>query len=274
MGPQIKQKRRRLAPDQQQVEDEEVKKMEEEGIIRPSKAPWASPTVLVRKKDGTVRFCIDYRKLNAITVKDAYPTPNIEDLLRMGARAKYFSSLDAISGYWQIPMAEESIPKTAFVSRKGLYEFLVMPFGATNAMATFQRFTSGLLEGLDFAGVYVDDILVASESFEQHMEHLTIVFARLRKAHFKLKMAKCHFAKTRITYLGFDIENGKVFASPGRIKAIQDFPVPQDLKQLQRFMGIINYSRRFIPHLATIAEPLYHLNRKAVHFGPKIRVHE
>ena len=154
--------------------------MLDEGVIEESDSPWGSPVVLVKKKDGSLRFCVDYRRLNAVTRKDIFPLPRIDDLLDQLARKKVFSTLDAKSGYWQIKMADKAKAKTAFVTMNGLYEFRVMPFGLCNAPATFQRLMQKVLAGLPFCSVYVDDIIVFSDTWEEHMEHLRKVFARLR----------------------------------------------------------------------------------------------
>ena len=162
----------------------EVQKMLKDDVIEPSSSPWASPVVLVRKKDGSLRYCIDYRKLNAITIKDSYPLPRIDDSLDTLRRAKYFSTLDLASGYWQIELSEDAKQKSAFCTTTGLYQFRVMPFGLTNAPATFQRLMERVLAGLQWriCLVYIDDIIIFSSTVDDHLKQLQEVFSRLKAA--------------------------------------------------------------------------------------------
>lgn len=170
---------------------EMVDKMVQQGIAKPSVSPWASPVVLVGKRDGTTRFCVDYRRLNSVTRKDVYPLPRITDILDSLGNAKFFSTLDLASGYWQVALDPETRDKTAFTTHKGLFEFIRMPFGLCNAPATFQRVMQSVLAGLEWkcCYVYIDDTLVASETFEEHLEHLRAVLLRLRKAGLSLRNA-------------------------------------------------------------------------------------
>lgn len=181
-----------------------VKEMEETGVIKPSSSPWASPIVLVPKKDGTTRFCVDYRRLNSVTKKDVYPLPRIDDILDTLGGKKYFSSLDLAAGYWQVGLDAESAAKSAFITHQGLHEFVRMPFGMCNAPATFQRLMEIVLAGLlwDSCFVYIDDLLVCSPTFQEHLEHLCQVFTRLRKAGLRLKAKKCSFLREEVLYLG------------------------------------------------------------------------
>ena len=178
----------------------QLKGMQSTGVIQPSNSPWASPVVMVRK-DGSHRFCVDYRELNSVTRQDSFPLPRIDDLLDQLDRSHYFSTLDLASGYWQIRVHPESVPKTAFVTPRGSFEFTVMPFGLTNAPSVFQRLIQRVLQGLnpengpDFVSVYIDDILVFSLSLEDHLEHLKLVIDRLQSAGLKLKPSKCHLLK-------------------------------------------------------------------------------
>jgi len=180
--------------------------MLQNNIIQPSVSPWSSPVVLVKKKDGTLRFCIDYRRLNSITRKDVFPMPRIDDMLEQLNGKKVFTTLDAKSGYWQVQMDPASREKTAFRTNNGLYEFMVMPFGLCNAPATFQRLIQQVLSGMGddapFCCAYVDDILVYSDTVEQHIQHLQQVFLRLRTVGLLLHPTKCRFAEASVSYLG------------------------------------------------------------------------
>lgn len=176
-----------------------LQEMQAANVIQPSSSPWASPVVLVWKRDGTLRFCVDYRGLNSVTKLDQFPLPRIDNLLDQLGKSRYFTTLDLASGFWQIRVDKPSREKTAFITHRGLFEFCIMPFGLTNAPAVFQRLmqradlkTDG---GKEFASVYVDDVLVFSETLEVHLEHLRSVLQRLQKAGLKLKPTKCHFLR-------------------------------------------------------------------------------
>ncbi|CAF4256571.1 unnamed protein product, partial [Adineta steineri] len=222
----------RYSPAKRQVIEENIQEMKEEGIIKPSKSPWASPVVLAPKKDGTIRFCVDYRKLNSITTRDAYPIPRIDDTLESLQEAKFLSALDLRSGYWQLEMDNESKEKTAFVTHKGLYEFNVMPYGLTNAPATFQRLMDIVLAGLKWQCclVYIDDIVIYSPTFEQHLIDLKNVFLALREANLTLKALKCCFCRKEMKYLGHIVTQDGIKPDPTLTKAVSDFPQPKTIK--------------------------------------------
>ena len=240
------------------------------GVIEESCSPWASPVVLVRKKNGSLRFCVDYRRLNAVTRKDVFPIPRIDDILDQLSGKKVFSTLDAKRGYWQIRMAEESQPKTAFVVPGGLYEFRVMPFGLCNAPATFQRLMQKVLGGLGgerpFCSVYIDDIIVYSDSVADHLDHLRQVFARLRRVGLKLHPGKCSFARQSVTYLGHVISSQGIAPDPKKVEAVKNFPIPTSVREVRQFLGMASYYRRFIKSFAKIASPLHALTRQDVPF--------
>ena len=207
--------------------DETIDEMLDAKVIRRSRSPWSFPVAIVDKKDGSKRFCVDFRKLNQVTKKNSYPLPVIDDILALLGKAKYFTSLDLKSGYWQVLMNESDKEKTAFACHRGLFEFNVMPFGLSNAPAVFQELMSVVLQGLgDFAIAYLDDILVFSPTLEDHLQHLDTIFDRLRKHDLKLKLKKCNFLESETNYLGFIIGKDGIKPDPKKVEAIRSLPIP------------------------------------------------
>ena len=251
----------------------QLKEMQETGVIQPSTSPWASPIVLVRKKDGSLRFCIDYRHLNSVTKVDTYPLPRIDDLLDQLGKAKYFSTLDLASGYWQIPVHPDSQEKTAFVTTRGLFEFRVMPFGLRNAPAAFQRLMERVLMGLnpedgaDFVDAYIDDVLIFSQTLEEHLHHLSLVLDTVKKADLKLKLPKCKFFRKEVEFLGHLVTTEGLKPNHAHTTAVTEFPTPRNVKEIRQFVGLASYYRRFIPNFAKIAHPLHALTRKGAPFS-------
>jgi hypothetical protein len=216
----------------------------------------------VKKKDGSNRFCVDYRKLNNITIKDNYPIPLIEETLDTLKGAKFFTSLDLASGYWQIGLGNLAKQKTAFISQKGLFQFEVLPFGLSNAVSAFQRTMEVVLEGVPNVKVYLDDILIFSENFEDHLHHIKTVFQKLLEANLKIKPSKCSFAKRETKFLGFDITSEGIKPCREKLQAMINYPVPKNQKQVKRFLGMASYYRKFIPQFSTTAEPINKLLKK------------
>ena len=265
----IKQAPRRVPLHKKRDIADEVNKMLRRGVIEPCDSPWASPIVLAGKKDGTVRFCVDFRRLNDVTRKDAYPLPRIEDNLDTLQGARYYSTLDLVSGFWQVEVAPEDRDKTAFcVGGGGLYRFLTMPFGLCNAPGTFQRLMEQTLRGLqwEIAVLYIDDIIVFSETVETHLERLGAVLDRLRLTGLKLKPAKCQLLRTKVEFLGHIVSQDGVEVEPGKIQRILDWPEPRDLTELRSFVGLCAYYRRFVPNFSTVCKPLFDLTKKGVPF--------
>ena len=261
----IKQPPRRVPLHKKMVVQEEVEKMLNRGVIEPSDGPWASPIVLVTKKDGSTRFCVDFRRLNEATKKDAYPLPRIEDNLDTLQGAKYYSTLDLISGFWQVEMAPEDRDKTAFtVGGGGLYRFLTMPFGLCNAPATFQRLMERVLRGLQWevAVLYIDDIIVFADTVESHLQRLGAVLDRLRQAGLKLKPEKCELLRERVAFLGHIVSAKGVEVDRAKIIKIQTWPVPRNLTELRSFIGLCAYYRRFVPNFSAVCKPLFVLTQK------------
>ena len=253
----------RLAHTTQVFLREEIQTLLKQGIIEPSKSPWAAPIVLVPKKDETTCLCVDYRKLNAVTLGDPNPLPYIEDLINDIGKAKYITTLYLTKGYHQVPMESDSKLKTAFVTPYGKYQYVTMPFGLVSAPSTFQWLMDHILQGLHgFATAYLDDILIRSDTWEEHVKHLTVVFNLLQQAGLTIKEKKCNFAVNTCTYLGHIVGGGEVRPMDCKVLAVKEYERPQMKKQVPAFLGLCGYYRWFIPSYSTLACPLTELTKK------------
>ena len=264
-GPPLRQPYRHQNPAVRREEMAQVQQMLASNVIRPSNSPWASPVVMVRKKDGSLRFCVDFRQLNAATVKDAHPLPRIDDLLDALRGAKWFSTLDLKSRYWQVPITEQDKAKTAFRTSSGqLYEFNQVPFGLCRAPATFSRLMDRVLAGLHWETClfYLGDIIVFSSTWEEHLARLRQVFEWLRHANLKLGADKCTFAAKEVNYLDHRVTEEGLLPDSSLLAAIREIPAPKTAIEVCSFLGLAGYYRRCVKNFAAIAAPLHALTRK------------
>jgi len=269
----IRQPLRRQPHKHMEAIDERVNEMLRHGVIEPAASPWASNVVLVSKKDGSLRFCVDYRAVNAVTYKDAYPLPLIDNCVNAMSRSSWFSTLDLRAGYHNIPVAEADRDKTAFVTRRGCWRYTVMPFGLTCSPSVFQRLMDMVLHGLsyDICLVYLDDIIIMAATFEEQLCRLEAVLQRLRWAKLKLKPSKCKLLQRKVEFLGHVISAEGVEMQTSKIEAVTEWPRPRSTHDVRSYMGLCGYYRRFIAGFADIAAPLHALTGKGVrfHWGPE-----
>ena len=246
----------------------QLEELAEKGYIRNSTSPWGAPVLFVKKHDGSLRLCIDYRQLNRVTVKNKYPLPRIDELFDQLGGSQFYSKIDLRSGYHQLKIREEDIPKTAFQTRYGHFEFLVMPFGLTNAPATFMDLMNRVFRPyLDqFVIVFIDDILVYSKTWEEHAQHLRIVLQTLREHQLYAKKEKCDFWLTEVKFLGHVISGQGISVDPSKVETVLQWERPKNVAEIRSFLGLAGYYRRFVKDFSSIAAPLTRLTKKEVRF--------
>jgi RNase H-like domain found in reverse transcriptase/Reverse transcriptase (RNA-dependent DNA polymerase)/Integrase zinc binding domain/Retroviral aspartyl protease len=257
-----------LSPKEQEAQKIYIQENLAKGFIRPSKSPAGSPQFFVAKKDGSLRPCVDYRELNALTIKDRTPLPLISDLIDRTAHAKIFTKIDLRGAYNLVRVKPGDEWKTAFRTRFGLFEYLVMPFGLTNAPAVFQRMMNTIFSDVIdvFVVIYLDDILVYSPDEESHVSHVRLVLSRLREYKLYAKLEKCEFHVSKVEFLGFVLSNGTVAMDPSKVSSVSTWPAPSSVREIQSFLGFVNFYRRFIPGFAKIAHPITSLTKKNTPF--------
>ena len=258
----------RMAPAELKELKEQLQDLLDKGFVRPSTSPWGAPVLFVKKKDGSLRLCIDYKQLNKVTVRNKYPLPRIDDLFDQLQGASCFSKIDLRSGYHQLRIRHEDVPKTAFRTRDGHYEFLVMSFGLTNAPAAFMDLMNRVFKPfLDrFVIVFIDDILVYSRSKEEHVEHLRIILQTLREHQLYAKFSKCEFWLDSVAFLGHVVSREGIQVDPKKIEAVMDWQRPTTVTEVRSFLGLAGYYRRFVQDFSRIAAPLTRLTQKNVRF--------
>ena len=267
-GPPIKQRPYRQPLLKRKLVEDEIDKMLAAGVIRPSNSPWASPITLTPKKDGSQRFCVDLRRVNAVTVRDSYPIPSIQGIFDTLNGSSVFTTLDLRSGYWQVDLDAESIPKTAFVCHRGLFEFLRLPFGLTNAPGQFQRLMDYVLGDLigKVCLVYLDDIIIFSKTKAEHKRHVQMVLDKLDEAGLTVKMKKCEFGKSQVELLGYTVSAEGIAPQAQKVEVIKGLESPNSKKEVKSFLGMTGNYRQCIPNYAYIAEPLVALTRDHIRF--------
>jgi hypothetical protein len=259
---------RRFSAQEKEIIKQELEIMKDSGIIVESDSSWCFPVVLVPKKDGSWRFCVNFRKLNEMMERDHFPLPRIDDCLDFLGGKSVFSCVDCFAGYWQVRLDEETARYCSFITPFGVYSFNVMPFGLTNAPAVFQKFMDRIFAEFlyEFLVLYLDDICIASESMEGHFIHLEKVFERARKFNLRFKLKKCQFFVSQFTYLGFEVSSNGISPNYRKVKVFQSLEYPKNIKELRSFLYLASYFRRFIDHFSVHVEPLNALLRKGRKF--------
>ncbi|GJV17235.1 putative reverse transcriptase domain-containing protein [Tanacetum coccineum] len=258
----------RLAPSEMEEFSGQLKELQDKGFIRPSSSPWGAPILFAKKKDGSFRMCIDYRELNKLTIKNRYPLPRIDDLFDQLQGSQYFSKIDLRSGYHQLRVHEDDIPKTAFRTGYGHFEFIVMPFGLTNAPTVFMDLMNRVCRPYidKFVIVFIDDILIYSKTWEEHEENLGLVLELLKKERLYAKFSKCEFWLREVQFLGHVINGDEIHVDPSKIEAVKNWEAPRTPTEFRSFLGLVGYYRRFIEYFSKIAKSLTILTQKSKTF--------
>lgn len=263
----IRQRFYRASQEKRKYIDIEVDYLLDNGLAEPSASAWASPCLLVNKPDGTFRFCTDYRKLNAITKPDSFPLPRIEDCVDQVGAATFVSKFDLLKGYWQVPLTDRAREVSTFITSQGLFSYKVMSFGLRNAPATFQRLMNTVVAGLNGCAVYLDDVVVFSNSWSEHLDSIRALFQRLAQAHLTINLAKCEFARATVTYLGKVVGQGQVCPIRAKTFAIDQYSSPTNKKELMRFLGMAGFYRCFCPNFSSVVAPLTDLLKSGVKYS-------
>ena len=262
----VKQHPYRLNPSKQKYLKEEIKYLLENDFIEPSNSSWSSPCILVPKPDGSYRMCTDYRKVNCVTKTDTFPIPRMDDCIDKVGKARYVTKFDLLKGFWQVPLTDRAKEISAFVTPDGLFQYKVMPFGMKNSPASFQRLINKVIADLEGCEAYIDDVIIYSDTWEEHLRIIREFFKRLSRAMLTINLSKSEFGQAQVTYLGHVVGQGEVKPVSAKVEAIAKFPQPVSKKQLMRFLGMAGYYRRFCPNFAAVAEPLTQLLSKRVKF--------
>ena len=262
----VKQHPYRMNPLKRKYLQDEVKYLLENDFIEPSQSNYSSPCILVPKSNGTYRMCTDYRKVNSVTKTDSFPIPRIDDCIDKVGNSKYVTKFDLLKGFWQVPLTDRAKEVSAFATPNGLYQYKVMPFGMKNSPATFQRLVNNVICGLDGCDAYIDDVIIYSDSWSDHLQRIRQFFDRLSKAKLTVNLAKTEFCHATVTFLGHLVGQGQVKPLEAKVNAISEFPVPKCKRQLMRFLGMAGYYRKFCKNFSGIAEPLTNLLKKSTKF--------
>ena len=262
----IKQHPYRMNPLKRKYLQDEVKYLLENDFIEPSQSNCSSPCILTPKSNGTYRMCTDYRKVNSVTKTDSFPIPRIDDCIDKVGNSKYVTKFDLLKGFWQVPLTDRAKEVSAFATPNGLYQYKVMPFGMKNSPATFQRLVNNVICGLDGCDAYIDDVIIYSDSWSDHLQRIMKFFDRLNKAKLTVNLAKTEFCHATVTFLGHLVGQGQVKPLEAKVNAISEFPVPKCKRQLMRFLGMAGYYRKFCKNFSGIAEPLTNLLKKSTKF--------